>query len=87
MYAAAWPNLVFCFMKVKIARLRRLEPLIGEWSLIENFVRMLEDLAEVAKCVLKGNYRVGNVFMKQLKNYGKADSKRVLGISPSSNIL
>lgn len=52
---------------------RRLEPLIGEWSLIGSFVKIDEDVDEAAKRVLTEITGLKNVFMEELKTYGKAD--------------
>ncbi len=52
---------------------RRLEPLRGEWSLIGSFVRLDEDIDVAGKRVLKEITGLENVFMQQLKTYGKKD--------------
>ena len=52
---------------------RRVEPLKGEWSLIGSFVRLDEDLELAGKRVLKDSTGLDNVFMNQLKTYGKKD--------------
>jgi ADP-ribose pyrophosphatase YjhB (NUDIX family) len=52
---------------------RRVEPLKGEWSLIGSFVKIDEDVAEAAKRVLTEITGLENVFMEELKTYGKAD--------------
>jgi ADP-ribose pyrophosphatase YjhB (NUDIX family) len=75
MYAAA-DCIIFGFDSGKLKLLvfkRRVEPLKGEWSLIGSFVRLEEDVAEAAKRVLKEITGLENVFMEQLKTYGKAD--------------
>ncbi|MDT0645981.1 NUDIX domain-containing protein [Zunongwangia sp. F260] len=75
MYAAA-DCIIFGFEGGRIKLLlfrRRVEPLKGEWSLIGSFVRLDEDVSEAAKRVLKEITGLENVFMEQLKAYGKAD--------------
>jgi len=52
---------------------RRVEPLMGEWSLIGSFVKIDEDVDEAAKRVLFEITGLENVFMEGLKTYGKAD--------------
>lgn len=52
---------------------RRAEPLVGEWSLIGSFVKIDEDVDEAAKRVLLEITGLENVFMEELKTYGKAD--------------
>ncbi|MCM4155629.1 NUDIX domain-containing protein [Gramella sp. AN32] len=52
---------------------RELAPLVGEWSLIGSFVRLDEDLDIAAKRVLKNTTGLENVYMEQLKSYGKKD--------------
>ncbi len=52
---------------------RRVEPLMGEWSLIGSFVKIDEDADEAAKRVLAEITGLENVFMEELKTYGKAD--------------
>jgi len=52
---------------------RRVEPLKGEWSLIGSFVKINEDADEAAKRVLAEITGLENVFMEELKSYGKAD--------------
>lgn len=52
---------------------RRVEPLRGEWSLIGSFVRLDEDIDVAGKRVLKEITGLDNVFMQQLKTYGKKD--------------
>ncbi|MDT0688201.1 NUDIX domain-containing protein [Salegentibacter sp. F188] len=74
MYAAA-DCIIFGFDSGKLKLLvfkRRVEPLKGEWSLIGSFVRLEEDVAEAAKRVLKEITGLENVFMEQLKAYGRA---------------
>jgi ADP-ribose pyrophosphatase YjhB (NUDIX family) len=52
---------------------RRVEPLMGEWSLIGSFVKIDEDVDKAAKRVLAEITGLKNVFMEELKTYGKAD--------------
>ena len=52
---------------------RRVEPLMGEWSLIGSFVKIDEDVDEAAKRVLAEITGLENVFMEELTTYGKAD--------------
>lgn len=52
---------------------RRVEPLVGTWSLIGSFVKLKEDVAEAAQRVLKEITGLENVFMEELKTYGAAD--------------
>lgn len=52
---------------------RRVEPFQGEWSLIGSFVNLDEDVSEAAKRVLKEITGLEDVFMEQLKTYGKYD--------------
>lgn len=52
---------------------RRVEPLIGSWSLIGSFVKLDEDVDQAAKRVLKEITGLENVFMEELKSYGKAE--------------
>jgi ADP-ribose pyrophosphatase YjhB (NUDIX family) len=52
---------------------RRVKPFMGEWSLIGSFVNINEDVDEAAKRVLAGITGLKNVFMEELKTYGKAD--------------
>lgn len=52
---------------------RRVKPLAGEWSLIGSFVKIEEDVSVAAKRVLKEITGLGNIFMEELKCYGKAD--------------
>ena len=52
---------------------RRVEPLKGEWSLIGSFVKIDEDVDKAAKRVLAEITGLKNVFMEELKTYGKAD--------------
>jgi len=52
---------------------RRVKPSMGEWSLIGSFVNIDEDVDEAAKRVLAEITGLKNVFMEELKTYGKAD--------------
>ena len=52
---------------------RRVEPLMGEWSLIGSFVKIDEDVDEAAKRVLAEITGLENVFMEELRTYGKAE--------------
>ncbi|MCP9200963.1 DNA mismatch repair protein MutT [Gramella sp. GC03-9] len=60
--------------KLKLLLFKRLvEPLKGRWSLIGSFVRLDEDIDVAGKRVLKEITGLDNVFMQQLKTYGKKD--------------
>lgn len=68
--------IIFGFDKGKLKLLvfkRRVTPLEGEWSLIGSFVQLTEDVSQAAKRVLQEITGLENVFMQQLKAYGKAD--------------
>lgn len=52
---------------------RRVKPLMGEWSLIGSFVKLNEDVEQAAQRVLREITGLENVFMEELKTYGKAD--------------
>ena len=52
---------------------RRVEPLMGEWSLIGSFVKLNEDVDQAAQRVLEEITGLKNIFMEQLKSYGAAD--------------
>lgn len=68
--------IIFGFHEGKLKLLvfkRRVEPLKGEWSLIGSFVRLDEDLDVAGRRVLKETTGLENVFMQQLKSYGKKD--------------
>jgi ADP-ribose pyrophosphatase YjhB (NUDIX family) len=68
--------IIFGFDKGKLKLLifkRRVEPSMGEWSLIGSFVKIDEDVDEAAKRVLFEITGLENVFMEELKTYGKAD--------------
>ncbi len=68
--------IIFGFHEGKLKLLvfkRRLEPLMGEWSLIGSFVRLDEDLEYAGQRVLTETTGLKNVFMQQLRTYGKKD--------------
>lgn len=68
--------IIFGFVDGKIKLLvfrRQVEPMKGEWSLIGSFVKIDEDVQEAAKRVLTEITGLQNVFMEELKTYGKAD--------------
>ncbi|WP_417886125.1 NUDIX hydrolase [Zunongwangia sp.] len=68
--------IIFGFDEGKLKLLvfnRRVSPLEGEWSLIGKFVKLEEDVSDAAQRVLKEITGLKNVFMQQLKAYGKAD--------------
>ena len=68
--------IIFGFDRRKLKLLlfrRKVAPLQGEWSLIGSFVRLEEDLEVAGKRVLKETTGIENVFMQQLKTYGKKD--------------
>ncbi len=68
--------IIFGFQEGKLKLLvfkRRVEPLKGEWSLIGSFVRLDEDLEYACQRVLRETTGLENVFMQQLKSYGKKD--------------
>ena len=68
--------IIFGFDEGKLKLLifkRRVEPLKNSWSLIGSFVKLNEDVAQAAKRVLKEITGLGNVFMEELKSYGKAE--------------
>ncbi len=68
--------IIFGFHQGKLKLLlfkRRVEPLKGEWSLIGSFVRLEEDLDVASKRVLRETTGLENVYMQQLKCYGKKD--------------
>ncbi|APG59173.1 NUDIX hydrolase [Christiangramia salexigens] len=68
--------IIFGFDKGKLKLLifkRKLEPLKGEYSLIGSFVRLDEDLEVAGRRVLREATGLENVFMQQLKTYGKKD--------------
>lgn len=52
---------------------RRVAPFQGEWSLIGSFVKENEDVDTAAKRVLQDITGLKDIFMKQLKAYGKVD--------------
>lgn len=51
---------------------RKLEPFKGKWSLIGGFVKEEEDVDQAASRILKDYVGLENIFMEQLKGYGKA---------------
>lgn len=68
--------IIFGFDSVNLKLLvfkRRVKPIVGAWSLIGSFVKLDEDVSEAAKRVLKEITGLENVFMEELKTYGKAD--------------
>ncbi|WP_300434709.1 NUDIX domain-containing protein [Christiangramia sp.] len=68
--------IIFGFQDGKLKLLvfrRKLAPLEGEWSLIGSFVRLDEDLEIAGQRVLREATGLENVFMQQLKSYGKKD--------------
>ena len=68
--------IVFGFDKGELKLLifkRRVQPDIGQWSLIGSFVELDEDVDEAAKRVLKEITGLNNVFFDQLKAYGKSE--------------
>ncbi|MBZ9730018.1 NUDIX domain-containing protein [Salegentibacter sp. JZCK2] len=68
--------IIFGFDKGKLKLLifkRRVEPLIDSWSLIGSFVKLDEDVDQAAKRVLKEITGLENVFMEELKSYGKSE--------------
>src|SRR5690606_17998586 len=52
---------------------RRVEPLLGYWSLIGSFVRIDENVNEAAKRVLREITGLDHVFMEELRTYGAVD--------------
>lgn len=71
--------------KLKILLFKRLvEPFAGQWSLVGSFVRKDEDLSVAASRILYELTGLDEVFMEQLKCYGKADrdpGSRVISIA------
>jgi len=68
--------IIFGFHEGKLKLLifkRRVVPLQGEWSLIGSFVQLDEDLEVAGQRVLNEITGLENVFMQQLKTYGKKD--------------
>jgi len=68
--------IIFGFHEGKLKLLifkRRVAPLQGEWSLIGSFVQLDEDLEVAGQRVLNEITGLENVFMQQLKTYGKKD--------------
>lgn len=52
---------------------RRIEPLMGEWSLIGSFVKLEEDVSAAAQRVLRETTGLKNVFLEELRTYGSHD--------------
>ena len=71
--------------KLKILLFKRLvEPFAGQWSLVGSFVRKDEDISVAASRILFELTGLGEVFMEQLKSYGKPDrdpGSRVISIT------
>lgn len=71
--------------KLKILLFKRLvEPFAGQWSLVGSFVRKDEDISVAASRILYELTGLDQVFMEQLKCYGKADrdpGSRVISIA------
>lgn len=68
--------IIFGFHEGKLKLLvfkRKVAPLEGSWSLIGSFVRLDEDLDVAGQRVLEETTGLKNVFMQQLKTYGKKD--------------
>lgn len=68
--------IIFGFDEGKLKLLifkRRVEPLKGSWSLIGSFVKIDEDVDQAAKRVLKEITGLEDVFMEELKSYGKTE--------------
>lgn len=68
--------IIFGFHEGKLKLLvfkRRVAPLQGEWSLIGSFVQLDEDLEVAGQRVLNEITGLENVFMQQLRTYGKKD--------------
>ncbi len=68
--------IIFGFDEGKLKLLifkRRVEPLKDSWSLIGSFVNLDEDVDHAAKRVLEEITGLENVFMEELKCYGKAE--------------
>jgi len=67
---------IFGFHEGKLKLLvfeRQVEPLKGSWSLVGSFVRLDEDLEVAGQRVLEEATGLKEVFMQQLKTYGKQD--------------
>ncbi len=71
--------------KLKILLFKRLvEPFAGQWSLVGSFVRKDEDISLAASRILFELTGLGEVFMEQLRSYGKPDrdpGSRVISIA------
>lgn len=68
--------IIFGFHEGKLKLLvfeRKVAPLAGSWSLIGSFVRLDEDLDAAGRRVLEETTGLKDVFMQQLKTYGKKD--------------
>ncbi|HMQ49389.1 MAG TPA: NUDIX domain-containing protein [Saprospiraceae bacterium] len=52
---------------------RKFEPFKGRWSLVGGFVGENEDVDQAASRILKDYVGLENIFLQQLKGYGKAD--------------
>ena len=68
--------IIFGFEEGKLKLLvfkRRVDPLMGEWSLIGSFVKINEDVDQAAQRVLEEITGLKNIYMEQLKSYGAAD--------------
>ena len=68
--------IIFGFHEGKLKLLvfeRQVEPLKGSWSLVGSFVRLDEDLELAGQRVLREATGLNEVFMQQLKTYGKQD--------------
>lgn len=52
---------------------RRVEPIVGAWSLIGSFVNIDEDVDQAAQRVLKEITGLKNVYMEELRTYGAAE--------------
>ncbi len=52
---------------------RKVQPFLGDWSLIGSFVKIEEDVAQAAQRVLKEITGLENIFMEELRTYGAAD--------------
>ncbi|HKL36233.1 MAG TPA: NUDIX domain-containing protein [Salegentibacter sp.] len=67
--------IIFGFDEGKLKLLifkRQVEPLKNSWSLIGSFVKIDEDVDQAAERVLKEITGLENIFMDELKSYGKA---------------
>lgn len=68
--------------KLKILLFKRLvEPFAGQWSLVGSFVHENEDISFAASRILHDLTGLENVFMEQLRCYGKA------GRDPGSRVI